>query len=135
MDTINNLTKFLGTWTLLVESCKYEQGVPPVSATHVFSDAGSPNLLHFVVHWEEVDGKENHSEYDVLVDGSPHEINFNGYKMTVTASATEHKFKVFYEREDCTIEFECDSATGLMQLLMKNLLDGKWYNLHQTYRK
>lgn len=55
--------------------------------------------------------------------------------MTVKASVFSNKFKVEYAREDCTIEFECDSATGLMQLKMRNLIGGKWYTLLQTYRK
>lgn len=72
MDASSSLGPFTGTWNLIPESCNYEQGIPPVSATHTFTSTGTPNQLHFVVHWKEVDGKENHSEYDVLVDELSH---------------------------------------------------------------
>jgi hypothetical protein len=135
METANNLTQFTGTWRLLPELCKYDSGEIPQSATHTFQLAEAANTLHFVVDWKEANGKEHHHEYDVLVDGHAHELNQNGYIMQMTATATGNKLKLLYTRDDCTVEFECDSTTGEMPLLQRSLIEGKWINLHQTYRK
>lgn len=135
MDHSNPLKQFTGTWKLLPELCKYEHGEIPQSATHTFSLTGKPDELHFTVEWKEANGKEHHHEYDVQVDGKPHELNQNGYVMMMTATTAGSKLKLHYTRDDCNYDFECDSATGEMPLLFKTLVEGKWYNLHQVYRK
>lgn len=110
--------------------------MPPVFATHIFTATGTSNVMHTTIDWKDVDGKESHVEYDLPIDSKPHEItNFNGYQMTATSSVADHKLKFECHRDNCTIEFEADAKTGLLQLTMKNLIGEKWYTLHQTYRK
>lgn len=135
MDTVSNLAQFSGTWTLLPEMCKYEHGEVPKSATHTFQLTPNPSQLRFIVEWKEANDKEHHHEYDVLVDGQPHELNVNGYIMTMTATASGTKLRLHYTRVDCDYDFECDSTTGEMPLNFRTLVEGKWYNLYQLYRK
>tara|TARA_R110002096_G_scaffold16898_10_gene58011 strand:+ start:22665 stop:23093 length:429 start_codon:yes stop_codon:yes gene_type:complete len=66
--------KFLGIWTLIPESCDYEQGEPPQEATcRIAKDGGN---LAFAMHWVDIKGKTHQHEFSGPPNGKP--MPFNG---------------------------------------------------------
>ncbi len=61
MDDNRPYAKFLGIWTLIPESCQYEQGDPPESATHRIAEDGG-NLV-FAMHWVDSKGNSHQMEF------------------------------------------------------------------------
>ncbi|MCH9806952.1 MAG: hypothetical protein K0U74_04405 [Alphaproteobacteria bacterium] len=66
--------KFLGSWVLDVDTCTYEQGDPPKSATYRIAEDGDE--LVFDMDWIDADGETHHVSFRARPDGSP--IPFNG---------------------------------------------------------
>lgn len=65
---------FLGIWTLIPESCDYEQGEPPVEATYRISEDG--DTLVFVMHWVDDKGETHQLQFSGPPNGEP--MPFNG---------------------------------------------------------
>ncbi len=65
---------FLGIWTLIPESCDYEQGEPPKEATYRIAEDG-PRLV-FSMHWVDSKGETHQHEFSGLPNGEP--MPFNG---------------------------------------------------------
>ncbi len=65
---------FLGIWTLIPESCQYEQGDPPASATYRIAEDG--DKLLFTMHWVDGTGETHQHEFSGVPDGVP--VPFSG---------------------------------------------------------
>ncbi len=66
---------FLGIWTLIPESCTYEQGEPPTEATYRIAE-NADGTLAFAMHWIDSAGKTHQHEFFGKPDGVP--MPFNG---------------------------------------------------------
>lgn len=60
---------FLGIWTLIPESCQYEQGDPPREATYRIAERGDE--LVFSMHWVDSEGKTHQMEFSGPPNGEP----------------------------------------------------------------
>ncbi|MCP4447184.1 MAG: hypothetical protein GY811_17820 [Myxococcales bacterium] len=60
---------FLGIWTLIPESCDYEQGEPPKEATYRIAVEGEE--LVFVMYWVDSDGSSQQVEFSGPPNGKP----------------------------------------------------------------
>jgi hypothetical protein len=134
MEPTSQLSQFFGTWNLIPDSCKYQRGVPPVSATHTLSVGESPDEMHIVVHSSEVDGRKPQFEYDLTIDGEPHQVHYNGFDMTATATLCGHKLRLTHKSDDCQVDMECNTQSNEMPLKIRNKINDKWFELNQTYR-
>ena len=65
---------FLGIWTLIPESCNYEQGEAPKEATYRIAEDGAK--LVFAMHWVDGKGKVHQHEFSGTPNGVP--MPFNG---------------------------------------------------------
>ncbi len=59
---------FLGSWALDVDSCDFEQGDPPQTASYRISEDGDE--LVFEVDWIDVSGEAHHVSFRARPDGS-----------------------------------------------------------------
>lgn len=83
-DDAPNYSGFLGTWVLIPESCRYEQGDPPRAGTYrIEARAGR---LHFVIDWTAADGSAHHAEFSGVPDGVP--APFDGGELADALSVT-----------------------------------------------
>ena len=64
---------FLGTWTLDVTSCDYEQGDPPTSASYRISENGDE--LQFDMEWVDTNGEAHHVSFRAKPDGEMRPLN------------------------------------------------------------
>ena len=60
---------FLGTWQLIVESCRYEQGDPPMHGTYTIS--AENDVLTFSVKWRDAKGVDHAHAFSGIPDGVP----------------------------------------------------------------
>lgn len=60
---------FLGTWVLIPESCRYEQGDPPRAG--IYRIAEVDGRLKFSIDWVAADGEAHQVEFDGVPDGAP----------------------------------------------------------------
>jgi hypothetical protein len=60
---------FLGSWTLIPESARYEQGDPPRSGRYTIEEE-SPGVLRFTARWIDAEGKDAEVVFSGPADGS-----------------------------------------------------------------
>ena len=58
---------FLGTWMLIPDSCRYEQGEPPHSGSYHIEERDGH--LHFRMQWVDAEGKSEAVEFSGRPDG------------------------------------------------------------------
>ncbi len=74
MGIAANYAGFLGTWELIPESCRYEQGEPPASGTYrIEADEG---VLRFTAEWKDAQGTSHAVSFAGPPDGS--KVPFKG---------------------------------------------------------
>jgi len=66
---------FLGIWTLVPDSCDYEQGEPPKEATYRIGEEADDKLV-FAMHWVDAKGETHQHEFSGEPNGKP--MPFNG---------------------------------------------------------
>jgi len=66
---------FLGSWTLIAESCRYEQGDPPRSGQYRIEEV-EPGHVAFVAQWVDASGRERRITLRGPADGS--RVPFSG---------------------------------------------------------
>ncbi|MDX1417028.1 MAG: hypothetical protein R3293_22680 [Candidatus Promineifilaceae bacterium] len=62
--------QFLGTWELLPEKSRYDEGFPPVKGTYGISADG--DRLTFEMAWTDVTGEAHQMAYSEICDGRFH---------------------------------------------------------------
>ena len=67
--------RFLGLWTLIPESCRYEQGLAPSSGSYRIEEA-SPEVVRFVARWTDARQQAHEVSFEGVADGS--KIPFDG---------------------------------------------------------
>jgi hypothetical protein len=67
---MERVQKFLGTWILQPEECRYESGEPPISG--MYSISLQDETLWFQMVWTTIEGKEFKVEYCEIPDGEEH---------------------------------------------------------------
>jgi len=60
---------FLGSWTLIVDSCDYEQGEPPRAGSYEICER--EGRLEFRIEWVDHDGESHEVEFSGVPDGVP----------------------------------------------------------------
>lgn len=60
---------FLGTWILIPESCRYEQGEPPREGVYTIEETGG--RLSFEIRWTAADGTSDRVKFEGVPDGVP----------------------------------------------------------------
>ena len=106
--------QFIGHWTLLAESCVYEQGNAPTAGSYCIAE-GEGGLL-FTMRWTGAEGEQHDHSFTAPADGECHPFNGGALAdaLSVTAkSAQELNSAAFKDGKELMLAMRTLSSDGL----------------------
>lgn len=109
---------FLGTWTLVPESCEYDQGDPPAEATYRVAE--SDGELIFDLAWTDAEGKSDRVTFRGKPDGAA--IPFAGgdladeLRIEVVSARDLRKSALYKGKERMITQLQLDDSGAAMRV-------------------
>lgn len=129
---------FLGTWVLIPESCKYEQGEPPQDGRYVIVE--SDGRLTFTIDWTDAAGSKHHVSFGGVPNGQP--VPFAGGELadalSISSPSDRHLDSVAYWRGEALMwaERQLDDTGNAMRVVQQvKLPDGSRPTNVSLYRR
>jgi hypothetical protein len=137
MSTDRLYAGFLGTWSLIPESCHYEQGAAPRSGSITIAEEGKQ--LRFTMRWT-VEGVDQEATFIGRADGEP--FAFDGgpladaMKITAVAANDLRTSAFFRGRERMVVQRQLDGTGQAMRVTqLVRLPDGSTPANVAVYRR
>lgn len=129
---------FLGAWTLIPESCRFEQGDPPISGSYYITD--NDGRLTFLMDWVDAEGRSHQATLDGIPNGG--KVPFNGGEIAdalsiKAVSPRELNSSAYYKgQERMTAQRQLDdTGEGMRVIQVVRFPDGSRQANVSIYRK
>ena len=129
---------FLGTWLLIPESCRFEQGAPPRSGTERI--VRNRERLRFELSWVDASGVAEGAVFEGVPDGKPEPFAGSDLADTLVVhavSARELTTSAFYQgKERMVAQRQLDDTGAAMRLVqVVRFPDGETLANISVYRR
>lgn len=129
---------FIGTWTLIPESCQYEQGDPPRDGTYRIAQEGA--RLRFTIDWTDASDNAQQVTFAGVPDGVP--APFDGGALadalcvTVVSPRELNSSALYRGKERMVAQRQLDATEQAMRVVqVVRLSDGKSEVNVSVYRR